>query len=102
MCRPAAQPVIVGIETAGRLSANPFNFGAGHTRIDCASHTACHLILQVKNVLKCSIVSVCPQMRTRSSVDQLASYSDAITGLADASFQYVPDTQISGHLLDVN
>src|SRR5258708_5117619 len=41
-------------------------------------------------------------MRTRSSIDQLASYADAVAGFAYASFQNVADAQISGHLLDVD
>ena len=41
-------------------------------------------------------------MRTRSSVDQLASYSNAVARFANASFENVPDTQISTHSLDVD
>jgi hypothetical protein len=41
-------------------------------------------------------------MRTRSSVDQLAGYPDAIAGFANASFENIPDPQISSHLLDID
>src|SRR5258706_15988887 len=41
-------------------------------------------------------------MRTRSSIDQLARYSDTIAGFPHAPFENVPDPQISRHLLDVD
>jgi hypothetical protein len=50
---------------------------------DCANHTGSYLILQLKDVLKCSVISVCPQMSAGSGIDQLARYPDAITGFPD-------------------
>ena len=102
MRSPPTQPIIVCIETVGGLSVGPFDFSAGHTRVDCTNHAGGYLILQVKNVLKCSIVSICPQMRSRGGIDQLARYSDAIAGFPNASFENVPNPQISRHLFDVD
>jgi hypothetical protein len=58
---------------------------------DCANHTGSYLILQLKDVLKCSVISVCPQMSAGSGIDQLARYPDAITGFPDAPLENISD-----------
>src|SRR4029078_1065731 len=60
MCRLRAQMVVVRIETAGGFSFGAFHFSFGHAGGDCASHAGGYLTLQLKDVLKCSVISVCP------------------------------------------
>jgi hypothetical protein len=91
MCGPPAQPIIVRFETAEGLSVDPFDFCAGHTRVDCANHAGRHLILQLEDVLKCTVISICPQVRASSSLDQLARYSDAVARFPDTPLKNVPD-----------
>ena len=72
MCRPRAQKVVVRIETAGGFSFGTFHFSLGHAGGDCANHAGSYLILQLKDVLKRAVISVCPQMRAGSCINQLA------------------------------
>jgi hypothetical protein len=58
---------------------------------NCANHAGRHLILQLKDVLKCPVKSVCPEMCARSRIDQLARYPNAIAGFPDASLKNISD-----------
>ena len=78
MCRLRAQIVVVRIETAGGFSFGTFHFSLGHAGGDCANHAGGYLILQLKDVLKCSVISVCPQMRAGSCINQLTRYPDRL------------------------
>jgi hypothetical protein len=102
MCRQRAQMIIVRIETAGRFPLGTFDFGLGHAGGDCANHAGSYLILQLKDVLECSVISVCPQMSAGSCIDQLARDPDAISGFPDAPLENIPDPQILSHLLDID
>ena len=102
MGRHRTQIVVVRIETAGGLPFGTIDFSLGHAGGDCANHAGSYLILQLKDVLKCSVILVCPQMRAGGRIDQLTRYPDAIAGFPNAPLKNIPDPQIPSHLLDID
>ena len=48
-----------------------------------------------------AVVALRPQVRAIGSIDQLRSYTDAVTGLADAAFEDGFDVQRFGNLADI-
>jgi hypothetical protein len=87
----ALGPTSICVKVAGRLSFGTFPFSAGQPRCDCANHARGHPILQLGDVLKRSVISVCPEMSVGSCIDQLTRYPNAITGFPDTSLENISD-----------
>src|SRR5271169_3492642 len=69
--RQSAQIEVVGAEVFGTLSPGAFNLRLLQAWLDHPDHLFGDLILQVKNVLQFSVVSVGPKMRSRFGFEQL-------------------------------
>ena len=80
----------------------PRNFGPLKSRRDCAYNARRNAILQIENVFKCTVVSVCPDVVTRRGINELPGDANAITGLADATLQHVTDAKFAADPLDVD
>src|SRR5262249_33721855 len=98
----SAQVVAVCIETARRLSFRALPLSARNAWSYRTNYAGSHLILEIKDILQRSIISVRPKMGARSCINQLACYPYAIAGSSHAPFENITDPQISGHLLDVD
>src|SRR5262249_15043922 len=93
--------MIVGIEVLGRLAPGTLDFGLLQLWGDCANHARRQLVLQVEDVLQCAVEAVRPQVRSRSSVNELATDADAAACFSNTAFKYVVHTQFAPDLLNV-
>src|SRR5262245_6504023 len=97
-----SQVAVIGVEIFGRLVLDPIDLGLLQLWGNCTHHTCGHLILQVENVIKPAVKTVCPQMRSGRGVDKLASDTHSATSLPNATFKNISNTEFSPDLLHVH
>src|SRR5215475_1652929 len=96
----SAQEIVVSIKALGRFALCALDLGLLQLW-SYFTHDACrHLVLQIENVLKSAVKALCPQMRTRGSVDELCGYTNAIGGFAHTAFEDIAHAQVAAYLFD--
>src|SRR5262249_46506090 len=100
--RHPPQIIVVSIEVFGRLAFCAVDLGLFELRCDRAHNAGSNPVLQPKNVLKCSIETVCPKMCSSCSIDKLPCDADTIPRPAHAPFKHISNPQLSADLLLVN
>jgi membrane-associated phospholipid phosphatase len=90
---------IVGIEAFRPLAARSLDLCRAHRRLDCADHSFGDPVLQIENIGHRAVVPVRPKMVSRRSIDELSGDTDAIAGLAHASFDQIAHAKLAARLL---
>src|SRR5207247_1324424 len=98
----AAEEVVVGIETFGRLARRAFDLGLFELGGDGAYHTRRDLILQIEHVLKSALEAIGPEMGCRRRFHELAGDAYSVGRLAHAAFEHVPDPELAPDLLHIH
>src|SRR5499426_815009 len=100
--RYSAQVVLVGAEALGRLAFCTLDLSLLQPRRDCA-HDACgHLVLQIEDVVKCTLETICPEMHSGRCIDELRRDSHPVCCLAHAAFEHVAHPELATNLFHVH
>ena len=97
-----AQVVVVCVEIFSWLASGPVDLCLLQLRPYCPDDARSHLILQVEDVLQCTIEAVCPQMHPAGAVDKLPADPYPAPCLANASFQDIAHPHLAPHLLNIH
>ncbi len=98
----AAQEIVIGIETFGRLAFGAFDFGLLQLRPDRADDARRHLVLQIEDILQRAVETVGPEMRIGRAVDELAGDAHPVRRLAHAAFEDVAHPQLAADLFYID
>src|ERR1700684_962832 len=94
--------MIVCIETFGRLVLSALDLRLLQLWGDRSNHARSHSILQIENVRNRSVKAFRPKMRTARGINELGGNAHLLSGLADAAFQHVADTEFAADLFYVD
>src|SRR3954469_2251028 len=86
----------------GWFPLRPLDFRSFNLRRNCASHAGCDFVLQLKDIIQRAVKPISPKMCASSGLDKLAGDTDLAARLPDATFEHVPNAQLSSNLLDIN
>src|SRR6516165_4068316 len=100
--RQTSEVAIVGIGVAGGPTPSAYYLGPFYPRRNGPDYLLRDLILELKNILQRAVKAICPYVGSTRSVDQLSRNSQSTSGLADAAFQYISNTQFATHAFYVN
>ena len=60
------------------------------------------MVLQIEDIFERTIKTVCPEMCSGFGIDKLSGDTNAISGLAHTTFEYVADAQLAADLFHVH
>src|SRR5215471_4626533 len=100
--RKSPQQKIVSIEIVRPLAFNSCNFSIAQTWLYCSYDAQRDFVLKCENISKPAIVTFSPQVDSSFRLDQLNADSNALIGLANASFQDIADAQFAANTFHVN
>ncbi len=83
-------------------TANPRAVTHGQFDLQFSEYVLGDLILNCKDISRRSVESMRPEMHAVQGVDQLGGNPQVVSALLDAALEYILNTQIFGHLFDVN
>ena len=100
--RLAALHKLPGIETFRRLASGAFALACPDLRLDRADDLFGDLVLQIEDVIQTAVEAIRPEVVTAGRIDQLRTYTHAVTRLADAAFDDIAHTQFARYLSDID
>src|SRR4030043_996970 len=96
---PAFQNGIIGFYIISPLLTYPFFFTSAQLHFQCRDNLSGDLILQSKDLAHRAVISLCPQMAPRHSINKLSINSNFISGLAYTPLKDVSHSKLFSHLL---
>src|SRR5258705_13618374 len=93
--------MLVHQRTAGAFAPHPPFFPKRQPNLERGDDILRYPILKLEYVVKLTLETVCPDMAAVQAVDQLRRQSHAISGLANAPFQHIPNAEYSPDFADV-
>src|SRR5439155_12931488 len=86
----------------GWLASGPFDLLNLHLRGDCTNDAGGHMVLLIEHIFERTLKTVRPEMCSGFSIDKLTRDTNAISGLAHATFEYVAHPKLAADLFHVD
>src|ERR1700730_8723606 len=96
------QNKIIGVETVRPLAIHAFDFGETQARLDRTDDGQRDLVLKGEDIVRLSVVTLGPYMRSGCGINELPGYADAISRLAHAAFEHIAHAEFAADLLHVD
>src|SRR6516165_3477313 len=93
--RSAAQEMVPGIQTFRPLGLGFSELGLFHFRLDRTDDLASDFILQSKNIIKCTVEFLRPEVMPRFRIDQLCRNTHTIAAFSNAAFDDITGRKLA-------
>src|SRR5262249_20979555 len=98
----AAQIIIIRIEAFGRLALCTLDLRLLNFRRNRPHHARGDAVLQLEDVLKPAVETICPQVRSSQGIDELTGNTHPVPGFPYATFEHKANTQVATNLFHIH